>query len=152
VNHADASTGQHGDDLFGNFGQVDRHAIACVEAKLLQCVGAAIDLAVELRVCEDPLLIVFTHPNERRFILARGGDVPVETIVSDIAGRADEPFRPGIIPFQDFVPWRKPVQFLRHPAPERFGIGDRFLVFGFVVLDVGISRRSRRGPVEAAFF
>ena len=49
VNDADAGTGQHGDDLFGNFRQVDRHAVAFLEAKLLQCVGAAIDLAVELR-------------------------------------------------------------------------------------------------------
>ena len=44
------------------------------------------------------------------------------------------------------------MQFLRHLAPERFGIGDRFLVFGFVVLDVGIGHRPRGGPVETAFF
>ncbi len=65
----------------------------------------------------------------------------IQTVVGDVASRIDEPFRPWILPLQDFVPGREPLQFLGGIAPERFRIRDGFLVLGLVLFDIGCSDR-----------
>jgi hypothetical protein len=80
-------------------------------------------------------------PNNRGLILTPGIDVPVQTVVREIDLAADEPLRPGAIPFENFVPLLEPVQFAGNARPEFFGLVDRFLIEMLVFierLDVGL--------------
>ena len=52
----------------------------------------------------------------------------IETVVREIDLAADEPLRPGRVPFEDAVPLSKPVKLLGDASPERFGI-----LFGFAI-------------------
>ena len=82
VDHPDAGARQHGNELFRNFREIDGDAVACVQAQLLQRVGAPIDLAIEFAVGKDPFTVVFADPDECNLIFAPGFDVSVEAIAS----------------------------------------------------------------------
>ena len=137
MNDADACAGEHGDDLFGNFRKVDRDPVALREPKLLERIRATIDLSVEFAIGDDPFLVVFTDPDDGHFVLAPGVHMTVQTVIGNVAGGADEPFGPGIVPFQNLGPGREPLKFLGDIAPETFRIGNRFLVGAFIVLNIG---------------
>src|SRR6267143_6182229 len=96
------------DDLFGNFRKVDRDSISLREPKFLERIRATIDLSVELAIGDDPFLVVFADPDDRHLIPAPGFDVTVQTVMGNVAGGADEPLGPGIIPFQDLSPGGEP--------------------------------------------
>ena len=137
MNDADACAGEHGDDLFGNFRKVDRDPVALLEPKLLERIRTTIDLAVQFAIGDDPFLVVLTDPDDGDFILAPGFDVTVQTVIGNVAGGADEPLGPGIIPLQNLGPGREPLKFLGDVAPEAFRVGNRFLVGALIVLNIG---------------
>ena len=71
----------------------------------------------------------------------------VEAIVGKIDSTADEPLGPRTIPFEDFVPFFEPVQFVCNAAPEFFWLLDRLAVNAFVLvetLDVSLATEFRR--------
>src|SRR5579863_4841060 len=107
---------------------------------------------MQLLISKHANLAGLALPDQRRFVLAPGGDVTVETVVGKINLPAGKPFRPRTIPLQNFFPRFEPVQFARDPAPEFVGIVDRFfvetLVFG-EALDVGVLAEFR-GRLELA--
>jgi hypothetical protein len=104
VNEADARAGQHGDDLFRNLRQVNRDSVAFSETQRFECVGATIDLTQQFRIGEDAFLAVLADPYDCDLVAAPGVRVAIQAVVGDIAGRAHEPFRPGIVPFEHPVP------------------------------------------------
>src|SRR4026209_1742 len=137
MNDADAGAGEHGDDLFGYFRQVDSDPVAFGEPKFLERICATVELPVEFTIGDDPFLIVFTHPDDGDFVPAPGFHMTIQTVIRDVAGGADEPFSPGIGPFENLGPGRKPLKLLGDAAPETFRIGNRFLVGTVVVLNIG---------------
>jgi hypothetical protein len=137
MNDADTCAREHGNDLFGNFRKVDRDPVSLREPELLERIRATIDLAIQLAIGDDPFLVVLADPNDRHLILAPGFDVTVQTVIGDVAGGVDEPFSPGIIPFENLRPGGEPLKLLGNAAPEPFGVGDRFLVGAVVVLNIG---------------
>jgi len=136
VDHADTGASQHGDDLFRNFREIDGDAIALLQAKCLEGIGAPVDLTQQFSIGEDAFLAVFTDPDDGDFVAPPGVRVAIQAVISDIAGRADEPFGPGVVPIEHLAPRRKPIQFLGHTAPERFRIGDGSLVSLLIVLNM----------------
>ena len=151
MNDADACAGEHGDDLFGNFRKVDRDPVSLREPKFLERIRATIDLSVELAIGDDPFLVVLADPDDRHLILAPGFDVTVQTVIGNVAGGADEPLGPGIIPFQDLGPGGEPLKLLGDVAPEAFRVGNRFLVGALVVLNIGRGFGLSGRLIHAAF-
>jgi hypothetical protein len=137
VDHADARAGQHGHDLLGNLREINRDAVALLQAQLLEGVGAAIHLAIELPVGEDALGIVLADPDDGDFVFPSVFDMAIEAVIGNVAGGADKPFGERVVPFQDFAPGGKPVEFLGDSVPEGFRVGDRLFIFGLVILDMG---------------
>jgi len=79
---------------------------------------------MELLVGEGADFAGLAFPDDGGFIFSRGEDVAVEAVVGEIDLAADEPFGPGGIPLEDFVPFFEPVQFAGDAAPEFVGIVD----------------------------
>src|SRR5450631_1347574 len=107
---------------------------------------------MQLLVSQDADFAGLALPDDRSLILAPGGDVPVEAVVREIDLAADKPFRPGAIPFQNFVPLLEPVQLSGNARPELVRVVDRFLVETLVLfeaLDVGVLAELR-GRIELA--
>ncbi len=151
MDHADPGASQHGDDLFGYFRQIDGDTIALPETKLFEGVGAAVHLSVQFSIGEDSFLIVFTDPDQCDFVLAPGFDVAIQAVIGDVAFCADKPLRPWIIPLQDFLPRREPLQLFGGSAPKCFRVCDRLFVLGLVVFDIGCSYRLRGRLVRPTF-
>ena len=52
----------------------------------------------------------------------------IQTVFGNVNFAADEPFREGSFPFEDFFPWRVPDQLIRFTRPKFSGLLDRFSV------------------------
>src|SRR5207253_3928763 len=86
-------------------------------------------------------------PNQSGFVFAPGLHMAVEAVVGKIDSAADEPLGPGAIPFEDFVPFLEPVQFVGNATPEFFWLLDRLAVNALVLvetLDVSLATEFRR--------
>ena len=107
MHRAKAGAGQHGDDKFGNHGQVKGHAVALANAQSVQGGGHAADVVVEHLVGVGPdFHFPFALPDERGLVAVVGYDVPVNTVIGGIEPRAPEPFhaRHGKIAVVDLFP------------------------------------------------
>ena len=124
VRSTDTRTGQHGDGKLGSHAHVDRDAVAFVYAQRFQHIGELLHLAMQLLKGERPNFAGFTFPDDGGFVLARGLDVAVEAVVGEIQLAANKPLCPGMVPFENFVPFLKPVQFFGNSSPEFFGLLD----------------------------
>ena len=152
MDEADACAGEHGDDLFGDFRKVDRDPIAFRKPKLLERIRTTIDLSVELAVGDDPFFVILADPDDRHLVLAPGFDVTVQAVIGNVAGGADEPLGPGIIPFENLRPGGEPFQLLGDAAPETFRICNRFLIGALVVLNIGCGFGLSARLIHTAFF
>ncbi len=107
MHRAKAGAGQHGDDKFGNHGQVKGHAVALANAQSVQGGGHAADVVVEHLVGVGPdFHFPFALPDERGLVAVVGYDVPVNAVIGGIEPRAPEPFhaRHGKIAVVDLFP------------------------------------------------
>ena len=86
MDQPDSGTGQHGDDLLGDLGEVDGDTVAFLEPQGFERVCTPVDLPVQLGVREDPLLSFFSHPNNGDFVFPPTFDVPVEAVIGNVAG------------------------------------------------------------------
>src|SRR6266849_3492824 len=80
-------------------------------------------------------------PDDGGLVLAPCIDVAVKAVVRQVELAADEPFCPGTIPFEDFVPLFEPVQLTGDAPPELLGIVDRLLIEALIfgeTLDVSL--------------
>src|SRR3989442_15718415 len=100
---------------------------------------------MKLLIGECPHFSRFALPDESSFVLARSVYVAIEAVIREIDLAADEPLRPGIVPFKDLVPLLEPVQLRGDPGPEFFRFLNRFAVNALVVfrtLDVCAATKS----------
>ena len=92
VHRADARAGEHGDGGLGDHRHVDRDAVALLDAEVLEDVGEAADLAMELLVGERALTSPGSPSKMIAALFSRGGaEVPVEAVLRDVELAADEP-------------------------------------------------------------
>jgi hypothetical protein len=144
---ADARAGEHGDGQLRHHRQVDGDAIAFFRAQLLQRIGELADLAVELLVGEDARFVGrIALPDERRLVLARACEMPIEAVVAGVELAAHEPLdlRAVEVPAGNLVPFLEPAQAPRLLGPEAVGVGDRAIVEGAVLLQLADARGLRK--------
>ncbi len=121
VRSSDARAGQHRDDDLGDHRQVDADDVAGADAAVLQRVGQPLDVAVEIRVGDVPLLALLASPVDRDAVAAPGLDVAVEAVVRGVQLAVGEPLvegRVGVV--ESLGRLGVPVEKLgRLPQPER---------------------------------
>ena len=109
-------------------GQVERDAVAALDAERLEDVGEGTDLAVEVPVGQRPPVARLALPDEGGLVAARGTDVPIEAVGADIELAADEPLRVGRLPLENLVPGPHPLQLAGEAGPEALEVRLRALV------------------------
>ena len=90
VRRADARAREHRHDDLGDHRQVDPDDVALLDAVVLQRVGEALDVAVQLGVGDVALLALLAAPVERHAVAVAGLDVAIQAVVGGVelaAGR-----------------------------------------------------------------
>src|SRR5262249_43832064 len=104
--------------------------------------GELARLAMELVIRQDPRIAGLSFPHERRLILPRRVEMPVEAVVAHIGCPTHEPLGVRRLPVENAVPLREPVKLpCRLLGPKLLGILltklPEALIFGHR-LDVGL--------------
>ena len=150
MNGADACTGQHRYRQLGDQRQIQRHAIALLDAERFQDVGELRDLAVQVVVGQRATVARLALPDDRRLVSARAADVTVDAIDAGVDRPADEPFRMRRLPVEHPIPAFCPFELARKPRPEGFGIALGFCV-NRVVGNMGAGAKRRSGREGSIF-
>src|SRR5215467_1754453 len=90
---------------------------------------------MQLLICERAHFTRFALPDQRGFVFAGGLDMAVEAVVGKIQLSAEEPFRPGVVPVENLVPFLEPVQIFGDATPEFFGLLDGLVIDALVVFE-----------------
>ena len=129
VHRADAGDGEHRADRLGDHRQVDRDAVALLDAELGQHVREALDLVGELGVGDLAAVARLALPQQRDAVAVACVDVPVEAVVGDVQLAVGEPLRERRVrPVEHFGERLVPVQLARAVGPERLTVGIRLVV------------------------
>jgi hypothetical protein len=110
VHRADARARQHGHGGLRHHGHVNDDAILRLHALGLEHIGEAANFAVKLLIGEGALVARFAFKNNRGLVLARAGQMAVETVLADIELAADEPFCKRRLPVEHLGPLLLPEQ------------------------------------------
>ena len=144
MDRADARAGQHRVRRLGNHRQVDRDAIAFLDAELLQRVGHAADFGMQLAI-GDLLALgrVVALPDDRGLV-ATLGEVAIDAVGRDVQHAVMEPADANLAVVIDVAHGAgavglDPVDALAVLAPELHRILDRGFVHRLVlgVVDIG---------------
>src|SRR5260221_14512341 len=101
MNRADARASQHGDRSFRHHGQVDKNAIALLNAIAFEDIGKLTDIVVQLFVSKGAFFAWFAGtgglalPNQGSLVGGGRSEVAVKAVVTDIEPATTEPFRVG---------------------------------------------------------
>ena len=148
VRSADPGTGEHRDDDLGDHRQEDPDHVPLADAEILQAVGQALHVAMQVRVGDGAFLALLAAPVVGDALAEPGLDVPVQTVVGDVERAVGEPRdERGVGLVEHLGEGRVPVQFAGPLGPVGLGIsrGSR--------VDVRIGdarpRAELRGRLEA---
>ena len=119
---ADARAREHRDRQLRDERQVERHAVAALDAERLQDVGELADLAIEIEVGQRPAVARLAFPDERRLVPARSARVAIDAVDAGVQRAADEPLRVRRLPVEHARPRREPLELRAKPAQKAFGI------------------------------
>jgi hypothetical protein len=147
MNRANAGASEHRVSRLGDHGQVDRDAIALLDAVSFQQIGEKSD-ATRKRPIGDVggLRGIVAFPDDRRLVGALG-EMPIDAIVSDVGDAVLEPFDRDVLGVErrvlDLGEGREPVDALTVLGPKAFRIAHRPLVHLLVLgrVDPGALRR-----------
>jgi len=111
---------------------VDGDDIALLDSELLESVGEAAGLLLEVAVGEASDLGLGVRPVAEGLALPEDGevvavavlDLAVDAVVAEVGLAADEPLGVGRVPVEDLGPRLEPSEFLGDAAPEAVGIFD----------------------------
>ena len=126
---ADACAGEHRDDDLGDHRQVDPDDVARTHPAVLERVGQALDVAVQVGVGDRALLALLAVPVERHALSAARQDVAVDAVVGGVQPAAAEPAverRVGLVEHGGPAP--VPVQALGLGGPEALVIARGVVV------------------------
>ena len=121
----DLRAGEHGDRQLRHHAEVNGDAVAFPDSQRFQGVGKTVDFPLQHPKREDPGVPGLAFPNDGRFISPIGGGVPVHAISRDVKLAADEPLRPGRLPFEDFLVRLNPIKPASIAAPKFFRVAVR---------------------------
>ena len=154
MSRADSGTGEHRDRQFGNHWHVQSDSVASRHAQFLQDVGELADFAVQILIRENTGIAGLPFPDDGRFVLAPGGQMTIQAVVTGIEFAADKPLGIGHISLNDMVPLLEPVEVLSQIAPESgriiFGSLPHLLVLSFAG-DIRLASEFRRGWKTTGF-
>src|SRR5258708_37245711 len=83
---------------------------------------------MQLLIGQGPPFSRFALPDQRGFVFARCLHMAIEAVIRKINLATNEPFRPGMVPFEDLVPLFEPVQLFSDASPEFFRMLDRLAI------------------------
>jgi hypothetical protein len=127
---AQARAGQHRHHGLGDHRHVDDDAVPALDALAAERAGEARHLVAQLAV-GDPANLAGQRavPDQRRLLAAALLDVQVDRVEARVQLSAAEPAVEGRVrSVEDLVPRLRPVDVLRHLAPEALGIVERAAV------------------------
>jgi hypothetical protein len=146
VGGADAGAGEHRDDDLGDHRQVDPDHVALLDPEVLEGVGEALDVTVQLGVGDVALLALLAAPVVGDPLAVAGLDVAVEALCRGVQPPVGEPLvegRVGVV--QPFAGLDVPVeQLLRLRGPPGLGVGGGLLVDLRVVPERRFAKLGRR--------
>ena len=166
VRSADPGAGEHRDDDLGNHREEDPDHVPPADAEVLQAVGQALHVAVQVGVGDVAFLALLAPPVVGDALAEPGFDVPIQAVVGDVERAVGEPRherRLGLVEHR--AEGRVPVQFAGPPGPVALGIprGSRVhlgigdarpsaeLRWRFETLDLCPARRgAARAPLRSA--
>ena len=146
VEGADAGAGQHRDDDLGDHRQVDPDHVALLDAEVLERVGEALDVAVQVGVGDVALLALLAAPVVGDAVADPGLDVAVEAVGRGVQPPVLEPLvegRVGVV--EPLARLDVPVEQLgRLPQPPGLRIGRRLLVDRRIAPERPLAKLRRR--------
>jgi hypothetical protein len=148
VRRSDPGAGEHRDRQLRDHPEVDRDAVALLDAESLEGHGGLVDLAVELAVGEHPRIARLALPDDGGLVAPPRFGVAVDAVGGGVELAADEPFGPRHVPLENFVVRLDPIQLLGLLRPEGFRVPARPIVDGGIG-DVRLSRELRARLVAA---
>ena len=151
---AEPRTREHRDRRLGDHRHVDDDALALLDFVALEHIRKAAHFAMELLVGDDAPLARLAFPDDRRLVLPRGAEMPVEAVLRDIELAAGEPLREGHLPVEHLRPLLRPGEFRRLARPEFLGPLHRLLPHRAILghrLDAGLLRELLGGLEDAVF-
>ncbi|MNT17557.1 hypothetical protein D3C72_1527090 [compost metagenome] len=129
----DARAGQHREGGLGNHRHVDEHAVALAHAQFDEAGGGALHLRMQLGEAVAFFGAGFCRHEDQRRLVAPIGQVPVDGVVAQVGGAADEPARERrLAGVEDLLRGRVPVDQLRLLGPEGLGRVDGLAVELFI--------------------
>ena len=136
MNRADAGAGEHRDRELGNHRQVDRHAIAFLDAELLERARAHVDLPPHVAVGQHTFIAGLSLPDECGLVTNGAVHMPVETVYGNVGLAPDIPLvERGIARVEHLVPLLVPEQLLGGLPPERLRVVDALLVHFLILIE-----------------
>ena len=123
VRSTDPGTGEHRHDDLGNHREEDPDHVPPADTEILQAVGQALHVAVQVRVGDSAFLALLAPPVVGDALAEPGLDVPIQTVVGDVERAVGEPGderRFGLVEHR--AEGRVPVQFAGPPGPVTLGI------------------------------
>ena len=154
MRRTDSGTGEHGDRQFRNHRHVQSDSVTRRHAQFLQDVGKLADFAMQILIGENAGIAWFPFPDDRRFVLAPGRQMPIQAVVTGVDLATDKPLGIGHFSLNDMVPLLEPVKVLSQIAPESgriiFGSLPHLLILSFAG-DVRLASEFRRGWKTAGF-
>ena len=148
---ANARAREHRDGQLGYERQIQRDAIAFLDAKGLEDVRELADLAVEIEIGQRAPVAGLAFPDEGRLVAAPRAHVPIEAVRGDVDLAVGEPLRIGRVPLEHLRERLDPLELAREAGPERFGIFRRSCINTGIV-DEGLGAELFRWSEAAVFF
>src|SRR5208282_294584 len=135
VNRTDSRACQHRDRRLRHQRQVDRDALAILDAQAFQRIGAPAHFVGEHLVGQHARVARLALPNQRRFVATGTAEMAIEAIVGGVDRAADEPLRKREIPLQRLAERLKPIKVPRAFGPESLRIGVSALAQRLVLVE-----------------
>ena len=123
VRSADPGAGEHRHDDLGNHRQEDPDHVPLADTEVLQAVGQALHVAVQVGVGDVAFLALLATPVVGDAVAEPGFDVPIQAVVGDVERAVGEPGDErcfGLVEHR--AEGRVPVQFAGPPGPVTLGI------------------------------
>src|SRR5262249_30002416 len=84
VDDAEPRTSEHRNRQLGDHGHVENGAVAFFVASRLQNAGEADYKAMQFLIGDESLVARFAFPENRDFVLACGGEVPIQAVIGNV--------------------------------------------------------------------
>src|SRR6185503_19834413 len=110
VRGAHAGARQHRNRELWNKREIDRDAIAALDAQPLEHVRELIHLAIEIEIGERAAVARLALPNQRSFVAPRSAHMPINAVHAGVNRSTDKPLRVRRLPFDDLGPFREPLE------------------------------------------